>query len=343
MWSRIARLALIAGLGVALVFAPSRSAPVHALGQDACPEPNDSFQAACYLGPGAGALGFISSPGDVDAYRIEVLDFSTDVHVEISQLPAAYAIEVADWNGDIFATSATAPDGAEVVETTVPIPGAYYIFVHSRGGGYSDSAPYLISRSLTYPGAKIPDILFSDEIREGSTEATEGDTEFATHTARGGKYTIAMKIPGAPQNASQAWWTGFGPMLTDFTLTVDARVTNGANAGPQVFFRHHDNRNTYYVTVDTQDGQVGLSKQVDGTPTSGGWVPTSAVNTGSGVNRIVIRCFEDDILVNVNGEDVFHVTDSSLRDGRIGIGGITWGDPAIVSFDNLIITTPTEG
>lgn len=97
------------------------------------------------------------------------------------------------------------------------------------------------------------------------------------------------------------------------------------------------------MTVDTWDGQVGLAKQVDGVASSTGWVPAKAVNTGGGVNRIVIRCFEDQILVNVNGEDVFREYDDSFRSGRIGIGAITWGDPAVVTFDNLIITTPTEG
>jgi hypothetical protein len=35
--------------------------------------------------------------------------------------------------------------------------------------------------------------------------------------------------------------------------------------------------------------------------------------------------------------------DNTFRKGRIGIGAIAFGPPPIVSFDNIIITTPTEG
>lgn len=97
------------------------------------------------------------------------------------------------------------------------------------------------------------------------------------------------------------------------------------------------------MTVDDQEGQIGLAKQVDGVVDSAGWVPTPVVNTHGGANRIVIRCFKEQILVYVNGEEVFEVYDDSFRSGRIGIGAISWSEPAVVNFDNLIATTPTEG
>jgi len=344
MWSHIVRRALVVGLSLASLLSPIASQPAQAmpaLGQDVCPEPNDTFQAACYLGPNSDANGFISSPNDVDAYRIEVLDFNTDVHAEM-QMPFPYKMELANWNGDVIASSTTG-QGAETLDKTVPIPGSYYIFVHSGNGQFSDARPYNIFRSLSYPGSKIPDIIFSSEFRQGSQEAVEGETQYAVHTEDGGKYTIAMKIPGSAEDPSQAWWTGFGPQLTDFTMTVDARVANGADAGAQVFFRHHDNDNTYFVTVDAKDGQVKLSKKVNGDLVGTDWVQTDAVNTGGGVNRVVIRCFHDEILVNVNGEDIFNVSDDSFNDGRIGIGAIAWDQPPVLNFDNLIITTPTEG
>src|SRR5207248_6257604 len=234
----------------------------------------------------------------------------TDIHAEL-KMPHPYKMELANWNGDVIASS-PAGQGAELIDTTVPIPGSYYIFVHSRSGASSDTEPYNIVRSLTYPGSKIPDVLFSSEFRQGSQNAVQGETQYATHTEDGGKYTIAMKISGSAEDPSQAWWTGFGPELTDFTMTVDARVANGADAGAQVFFRHHDNDNTYFVTVDAKDGQVKLSKKVNGDLVGTDWVSTDAVNTGGGVNRIVIRCFHDEILVNVNGQDIFNVSDDSF-------------------------------
>jgi hypothetical protein len=358
MWSRLVRASAAAVLAIVPTLLPLTSSPATAaswpvasqpvLGPaaqgDPCPEPNDTFQSACYLGPNADAVGFISSANDVDAYRIEVLDFNTDVHVEMPQMPAAYKLYLADWNGDEIATSVPGPGGGEIIDATVSLPGAYYIFVHSAAGGFSPNRSYQLFRALAYPGAKIPDILFTSEFREGSKEATTGETEFATHSEDGGRYVIAMKVPGEPADPSQAWWTGFGPEVTDFTMTIDARVTNRVDAGFSVFFRHTDNDNTYMLGVDAKDGQVLLMKRVNGEAAGNtGWQPSAAVNTGGGVNRVVVRCFEDQIRVNVNGENVFDVTDNTFRGGRIGIGTIAFGDPPVISFDNIIITTPSEG
>ena len=357
MWSRLARVTAAAVLATLPMLVPPTSTIAAAAGPgagppsifgpatqgDPCPEPNDTFQAACYLGPSSDARGFISTPNDVDAYRIEVLDFNTDVHVEMPSMPAPYKIELANWNGDIIATSGSA-NGGEVIDTTVDLPGAYYIFIHSAGGGFSPNRPYQLFRALTYPGASIPDILFTSEFRQGAKEAVEGETEFATHAEDGGRYTISMKIPGVPEDPAQAWWTGFGPELTDFTMTLDARVVNKVDAGFSVFFRHNDNDNTYVLAVDGKDGQVLLMKRVNGEAAGNtGWQPSSAVDVNGGVNRVVIRCFEDQIRVNVNGEDVFDMRDGTFRKGRIGIGTIAFGPPPVISFDNIIITTPSEG
>ena len=353
MWSHLARAAAATALALIPMLSAPASAPASAYsppapnpairGQDVCPEPNDTFQAACYLGRDSDALGFISRPNDVDAYRIEVYDFNTDVHVEMPTMPAPYKVELANWNGDVIATSER--DGTtEVIDTTVDLPGAYYIFVHSASGGFSDTEPYRIFRALTYPGSSIPDRLFASDFREGAKSAVEGETEFARHTESGGKYTIEMKIPGTAQDPSQAWWTGFGPEITDFTMTLDARVVNKVDAGFRVFFRHVDDNNTYSFAVDAKDGQVLLMKIVNGETTANtGWQPAPVVDTQGGVNRVVIRCFQDEIRINVNGEDVFEKSDDTFKKGRIGIGVIAFGPPPIVSFDNIIITTPTEG
>jgi hypothetical protein len=351
MWSRLARVTAAAVLAVLPTLVPPTNTLASASGPavfgpaaqgDPCPEPNDTFQAACYLGPSSDAQGFISTPNDVDAYRIEVLDFNTDVHVEMPSMPAPYGLALANWNGDVIARSA-ASGGGQVIDTTVDLPGAYYIFVHSAGGS-SPSQPYQLFRALTYPGSSIPDILFTSEFRQGAKEAVEGETEFATHTEDGGRYTIAMKISGVPEDPAQAWWTGFGPELTDFTMTLDARVVNKVDAGFSVFFRHLDNDNTYVLGVDGKDGQVLLMKRVNGEAAGNtGWQPSGAVDVNGGVNRVVIRCFEDQIRVNVNGEDVFDMRDGSFRKGRIGIGTIAFGPAPIISFDNIIITTPSEG
>lgn len=57
----------LAGLVASLLVTPEAAAR----GDDVCPEENDLFQAACYLGAESDALGFISGREDVDGYRCE--------------------------------------------------------------------------------------------------------------------------------------------------------------------------------------------------------------------------------------------------------------------------------
>ena len=357
MWSQFSRVMAAAVLAILPMLVPPTSSAAAAgpgaggleilgpaaQGGDPCPEPNDTFQAACYLGPSSDARGFIANPSDVDAYRIEVLDFNTDVHVEMPTMPAPYKIAFANWNGDVIANSSPNGSGGEAIDTTVDIPGVYYIFIHSAGGGFSPNRPYQLFRALTYPGASIPDIISALEFRDGSDEAVIGESEFAVHKQEGGRYTIQAKLAGTPEDPSQAWWTGFGKELTDFTMTLDARVVNKVDAGFSVFFRHNDNENTYVLAVDGKDGQARLVKYVNGESTYTDWTPASAIDVDGGVNRVVIRCFEDQIRVNINGEEVFGLRDGTFRKGRIGIGTINFGPPPIISFDNIIITTPSEG
>ncbi len=342
---------LLATFLAASVFLLGQPDPaVHARGQDVCPEPNDTFQTACYLGPASDAIGFISRPDDIDAYRIEVLDFNVDVHAEISEMPFPYRLNLANWNGDLIATSSN-QGGVEAIDTTVSVPGSYYIFVDSRTGQFSDSQPYRVFRQLTYPGSSIPQILYSGEFREGGGEGFTGSNDFADYSESGGKYTIAMKRSGTQDEGTHAW-SYWGPEFTDFTMTVDTRVVSGspdpAYSGYTVFFRSHlgadyASSTGYRVEVNSS-GDVRLRKIDRGEVVNvTDWRSTSAASAVGGVNRTVIRCAGSDILINLNGYDVLHLNDRSFASGRFGFGAATWGEPVVVSFDNVIVTTPSEG
>ncbi|MCC6178579.1 MAG: DUF1080 domain-containing protein [Chloroflexi bacterium] len=345
MWSRRALYPLVAGLlALAALVVPGASIPdVLALGQDVCPEPNDTFQAACYLGAQSDALGFISNPNDVDAYRIAVLDFNTDVHVEIDDMPAPYKVELANWNGEVIASSKPAANGSEAIDTTVPMPGSYYIFVHSKSGGFSDGAPYRIFRALTYPGSSIPQVLFSDEFLTGAPQSGTGESPSALHTSQDGRYTIVFKSGGTADDPAWSRWAGWGPELTDFTMTADARLVNGADAGFVFYFRYIDEKNYYSLVLDAKDGQARVTKQVNGQGDWTDWKKTDAINTGGGVNRATIHAYKSNIRVLVNGQQIFDLDDDSINHGKMGVGALAWGDPPVVNFDNILVTTPGEG
>src|SRR4051812_1724808 len=92
----LAIIALLVGL---LAGGPTAGAK----GDDVCPEPNDAFQQACYLGPASDAIGFISRPDDIDAYRFEVRDFGAKVHFALDDRPLPYRVSLANYNGEVVA------------------------------------------------------------------------------------------------------------------------------------------------------------------------------------------------------------------------------------------------
>ena len=332
-------VALTLALGTALASGP---VPVAARGDDVCAEPNDEQQGACYLGPNAEALGFISRPDDVDVYRVEVLDFDVDVRVELAEKPYPYAVELVGWNGDVLASSSAADGASDVVAATVRLPGAYYVRVDSPTGAFDDDRPYLIFRELTYPGATIPQVLYSSEFRDGLAVGFAGSTDAADYVQRDGRYAVAMIAGGTPAAPTVAW-AALGPVLTDFTLTVDARIVGGRDAGFQLFFRRVDLSNAYIVTVDARDGRVMLSRGADDAQAGIGWVSSAAIDTRGGVNRCVVRAVGDDVRVNVNGADLIRGSAPTVGAGRFGFGAIAWGEPPVVQFDNVLVTTPSEG
>ena len=132
-----------------------RSAPPVALAgslsqqQDACPEPNDEFQAACSFGGGGEVLGYIGHPDDVDAYRFEALDFDATASVVV---PFPYQAVIADWRGDVVAASMSVVGDGEQVAAPLLVPGTYYVFVRSRTSDVNADQPYRLAISLDYAG-----------------------------------------------------------------------------------------------------------------------------------------------------------------------------------------------
>ena len=71
------------------------------------------------------------------------------------------------------------------------------------------------------------------------------------------------------------------------------------------------------------------------------WLDAPSVNT-SGVNRTVLRMVKNEVRANINGQEVLRVTDDTFSRGALGYGVTTWGDPPTLTFDNVLVTTPTR-
>jgi hypothetical protein len=323
---RTAVLGLTALLLVPLV-------PVAHAAEDPCPESNNTFQTACFLGQDDDAIGYLSTPDDSDAYRIEVLDFNATAIVQLIDRPLGYQIELADWNGRVIASG---PNGS--IQAKLGQPGAYYIFVHSANGRSSPTAAYRLHRELQYPSGKTPDILYSNELRFGAEPEEKADTG-AEYSSDGGRFTIKMLAPGTPDH-SQAALSVWGPELTDSTLTIDSRMESQGVAGYHIFFRFSDDK--AYALIVTAERLVALGRLDNGQSTILASAMPASLDLSGGVNRTTIHTFRDQIRIWINGEEIIRVKDAATLKGRFGFGAVTVGAPPTVIFDNIIATTPAS-
>jgi hypothetical protein len=71
------------------------------------------------------------------------------------------------------------------------------------------------------------------------------------------------------------------------------------------------------------------------------WIDAPSVEA-AGVNRAVIRMVKDEIRATINGQEVLRVNDDTFARGAVGCGVTTWDDPPTLTFDNVLVTTPTR-
>ena len=308
---------------------------------DSCPEPNDDFQAACYLGPGAPTTGILSSADDVDAFRFETLDADVRVQIALLDPPGPYRLNLADWTGKIVGAS-TEQEGSEVIDVQLGPPGSYYVFVDSRTGAVAAGLPYRLLYQPTYAETP-PQLLFSREFRAGASEDGYPPTAEANFVGAGGKVTVIMTVGGSPEAPKQAAVT-LGPPVADFTLAVDARMANAETAVDAVYFvgfRVREDGAAYRLLVDLHRSAVRLQLVEPGGVTNlGEWVSSDAIDTQGGVNRLVIRAVGPSIRASMNGRQVLESTGPAAQGGRFQLGIITQGEPPIISYDNALVTTP---
>jgi hypothetical protein len=346
-WRRLAILIVVIALAVPIVQHTGSTAV--AAGEDICPEPNDTFQAACYLAPDRfiDQGSYISSADDVDAYRFEVTDFGQTYYIDMFEEPVNYRLSVADWNGQILTSSTD-----RSLKVSIPMPGSYYLFVDSPDGQYSNSQSYKFmerSGQGQEGDPPAPKQLFTTNFLDDiSQSATLEETDIARFAEENGGITIDMKAGGGPRALPSAGlWLGNeqgAAMGDDFTYTIDTRVTrpsDGHGFVIQLFFRWIDPDNYQYVVIDPQQGRACLLQMVaHRTLTLADWVSSDLINTSGEVNRFTVRAQGADVRLYANGGSLLRATDASPAGGRFHIALQASGTPPAVRFDNVLITTP---
>jgi hypothetical protein len=138
---RAASAALLVGLASSLLALPARPASA---GTDVCPEPNNALAAACFLGPGGAAAGFLDTAEDVDSYKIE-LPADKMIVATISALPGDYTLHLRLADGSLKAEAIEPGVADKTVKADGLTAGTYFLTVDSPRGAFSADAPYMIS------------------------------------------------------------------------------------------------------------------------------------------------------------------------------------------------------
>jgi hypothetical protein len=224
-------------------------------------------------------------------------------------------------------------------------PGSYYILVDSPTRSYDPNHAYTIERHVTYATPPIPSVLASGDFPPtlGGGTVDRGDSTIDVHGGSLHQHMVDGGTENDPTDAPLILRPDF-VRVTDFTMTLDAKLEGGSYAGFEVYFRFVDPDDYYLLIVDSSLGKAKLLKVQDGNVGRlSDWVSIPKFAGPGVMNRTVIKATASNIRVNINGVDVVTAKDSSFAQGRVGFGAITWSEPADVAFNNLLVTTPSNG
>jgi hypothetical protein len=325
---------------------------------DMCPEPNNTYQFSCLLPPNAPSTSFLTVGNDLDFFRIEVLDFGVTVNLEMVEAPRPYRMTVQNWEGKPVAATKELPNDDEVerkLQFKPAAPGSYYVLVDALFQGDDAVSPaeaYRIAYRPEYPGP-IPKIAYAADFRQPAREFS-GTREWGTYSNKDSKYQVELLKggTGAAAAVAVAWW---GDVYSDFTAATDVRLTvAGEQAGFVIGFRgqaHDPNeqlrddqvdlKNAYLLLANTTTLEIALIRIVDDKPDAiVPWRATGALRTSDQINHVVIRSTGSQHIVNLNGDEVLKFNDPSLKEGKLVLGALSFGEPVTVIYDNLLVTTP---
>ena len=170
------------------------------------------------------------------------------------------------------------------------------------------------------------------------------DYEYATET---GEFVVRTSAIGR----SNSGHMGVPPQVGDAVTAVDVRLDGQiVDASVRLSCRVRfsgPNFSGYFVWLDPIEGRFGLHRQdlppEDRLVELVQWQQSDAINRGTAVNRLMLRCVGDTISVIINGHEVGSARDGAYRSGFSGVealrGGAVRGELE-ARFDNFIIARP---
>ena len=186
-----------------------------------------------------------------------------------------------------------------------------------------------------------PNILFSDDFGSNAS----GWEEFSSDDGSAGYSNGAYFVNAATKG--NIMWGLSGSTFENTTVEVETTqllgpANDNTSFGVGCRFTSGDNPSGYLLRISA-DGYYAIQAVNNGSPTDiVTWTASSAINKGNGeVNRLRATCNGSTLTLEVNGEEVDSVTDSTYSSGYLALAASTFEDtPVQVNFDNLTVLKP---
>jgi hypothetical protein len=146
------------------------------------------------------------------------------------------------------------------------------------------------------------------------------------------------------QTNYDAWANPDDLNFTDVQVEVDATMNGGPNYNDFGIICRYKNPKSYYYGVIGSDGFFSIFKK-----TADGGVPLSPsidqfsdkINTKASTNHIRFDCVGSTLTLYVNGTQIDQRTDSSYKDGNVGLIAGTYTEKGTdILFDNFFVYKP---
>ncbi|MDF1512934.1 MAG: hypothetical protein P1S60_03895 [Anaerolineae bacterium] len=172
-------------------------------------------------------------------------------------------------------------------------------------------------------------------------ETFEGDQNWqlstdasATVDILDGRLLIEVHIPG------QVAWASHSQVWNNFQLTVEAEQLSGPLDNEFGILVRMNNDTEFYVLSISGDGFVraALFQNDVWTVLGSDWAPSPHIHQGLSFNKLAVKVLDATISLDVNGQQVLEINDTTLEKGQVGLYAGAFGEGGVVvAFDNLEI------
>jgi hypothetical protein len=184
------------------------------------------------------------------------------------------------------------------------------------------------------------DLLLAEsfDLKPGEMDTYSRDTGSAGQ--QDGEFQIRVLAPNYMQ------WSMVHLNASDVVIQVQTRKAGGPDDNLMgVICRYQDDLNFYFMVISS-DGYYGIGRMLKGERTlltGQTLLPSVWVQGGNAVNTLKVTCSGSRLSLEVNGEALASVEDTSLTDGQAGLLAGDFADTGTdIRFDNLMINRSSQ-